>query len=114
MRMCMMVGGVALGLLLGSVSASPAALAAQVDGPGPNGRWPLQPRAPGNRTLAPFMEGWYENEDGTYSISFGYLNANRDTLEIPLGTVKSRLHTAVAAFAKAWKASMVREGRATS
>jgi hypothetical protein len=31
------------------------------------------------------MEGWYENEDGTYSISFGYLNANRDTLEIPLG-----------------------------
>jgi hypothetical protein len=31
------------------------------------------------------MEGWYGNEDGTYSISFGYLNANRDTLEIPIG-----------------------------
>ena len=25
------------------------------------------------------------NEDGTYSISFGYLNANEDTLVIPLG-----------------------------
>lgn len=37
-------------------------------------------------------------------------NQIADTLEIPLGTVKSRLHTAVAAFAKAWKASMVREG----
>tara|TARA_Y100001947_G_scaffold136087_1_gene124154 strand:+ start:519 stop:1301 length:783 start_codon:yes stop_codon:yes gene_type:complete len=31
------------------------------------------------------MEGWYANEDGTFSISFGYLNANNDTLEIPLG-----------------------------
>lgn len=33
-----------------------------------------------------------------------------DTLSIPLGTVKSRLHTAVAAFAQAWKAAMV-QGR---
>jgi len=33
-----------------------------------------------------------------------------DTLNIPLGTVKSRLHTAVAAFAQAWKAVMV-QGR---
>lgn len=41
-------------------------------------------------------------------------NQIADTLEIPLGTVKSRLHTAVAAFAKSWKAAMVREGRGTS
>ena len=40
-------------------------------------------------------------------------NQIADTLEIPLGTVKSRLHTAVAAFAKAWKAAMVREGRSS-
>ncbi len=40
-------------------------------------------------------------------------NQIAESLEIPLGTVKSRLHTAVAAFAKTWKASMVREGRAT-
>jgi hypothetical protein len=31
------------------------------------------------------MEGWYANEDGTYSISFGYLNLNEDTLYIPVG-----------------------------
>ena len=40
-------------------------------------------------------------------------NQIADTLHIPLGTVKSRLHTAVAAFAKDWKASMVREGRSS-
>ncbi len=84
-------GGAAFALLLGGVLAGPAALAgpatleAQVTGPGPDGRWPLQPRSPGNRHLAPFMEGWYANEDGTFSISFGYLNANSDTIRIPLG-----------------------------
>jgi RNA polymerase sigma-70 factor (ECF subfamily) len=31
-------------------------------------------------------------------------NQIADSLEIPLGTVKSRLHTAVAAFARLWKA----------
>ena len=65
--------------------AGPTALEAQVTGPGPDGRWPLQPNSPGNHILAPFTEGWYANEDGTYSISFGYLNANEDTLVIPLG-----------------------------
>jgi RNA polymerase sigma-70 factor (ECF subfamily) len=37
-------------------------------------------------------------------------NQIADTLSIPLGTVKSRLHTAVASFAHAWKAAMV-QGR---
>ena len=84
----MSVCSVAFALLLwGPLAgpAGPAVLEAQVTGPGPDGRWPLQPSSPGNRTLAPFMEGWYANEDGTYSISFGYLNANEDTLMIPLG-----------------------------
>ena len=34
-------------------------------------------------------------------------NQIAETLEIPLGTVKSRLHTAVAAFARAWAAARV-------
>ena len=50
-----------------------------------DGRWPLQPTSPGNNTLAPFFEGWYANEDGTYSLSFGYVNLNLDTLYIPVG-----------------------------
>ncbi len=91
MQIRMTVGGMVFALLLWGTLAGPAALAgptaleAQVSGPGPDGRWPLQPRSPGNRTLAPFMEGWYENEDGTFSISFGYLNANQDTIRIALG-----------------------------
>ncbi len=85
MKIRMTVGGVALALLLWGPLAGPAALESQVVGPGPDGRWPLQPRAPGGRTLAPFMEGWYANEDGTFSISFGYLNLNDDTLMIPVG-----------------------------
>ena len=85
MQIRMAMGRVAVALLLWGVLAGPAALDAQVTGPGPDGRWPLQPRSPGNRYLAPFMEGWYANEDGTFSISFGFLNANSDTIRIPLG-----------------------------
>jgi hypothetical protein len=78
-------GAVAFALVLSGAVAGPAVLEAQVRGPGPDGRWPLQPTSPGNNTLAPFMEGWYANEDGTYSITFGYLNTNLDTLYIPVG-----------------------------
>ena len=85
MQVSLTVGGVTVVLLLWGPLAVPTVLEAQVTGPGPDGRWPLQPASPGNRTLAPFMEGWYENEDGTFTISFGYLNANQDTLRIPLG-----------------------------
>ena len=84
-RFRMTVGEAAVALLLWGALAGPAALEAQVVGPGPDGRWPLQPNSPRNHTLAPFMEGWYENEDGTYTISFGYSNANLDTLYIPVG-----------------------------
>jgi hypothetical protein len=79
------VGGAALALFLRGALPGPAVLEAQVVGPGPDGLWPLQPHSTGNHILAPFMEGWYENEDGTYSVSFGYVNANLDTLYIPVG-----------------------------
>jgi hypothetical protein len=75
------VGGVALGLLLCSAVAAPAALEAQ----GPEGRWPLQPRSGIGRVVAPFLEGWYVNPDQTISYSFGYLNLNDSTVEIPVG-----------------------------
>ncbi len=81
----MTVGGVACALLLWGALAGPEVLEAQVTGPGPDGRWPLQPNSAGAHILAPFMEGWYANEDGTYTISFGYSNANLDTLYIPVG-----------------------------
>jgi hypothetical protein len=36
--------------------------------------------------VAPFFDGWYENPDGTISLSFGYSNLNKtEVVEIPLG-----------------------------
>lgn len=44
----------------------------------------------------------------SYFQGFSY-NQIADALEIPLGTVKSRLHTAVASFARAWKTARGKE-----
>ena len=47
---------------------------------------PLAPAAAKGLTVTPAFEGWYENPDGTYTLSFGYYNRNREeVLEIPLG-----------------------------
>jgi len=73
--------GLVLGLLLGSPLAAPAPVAAQ----GPEGRWPLQPRSSVGRYVAPFLEGWYDNGDGTFTYSLGYLNLNEHVVELPHG-----------------------------
>jgi hypothetical protein len=31
------------------------------------------------------MEGWYSNPDGSFTLSFGYSNLNKETVEIPIG-----------------------------
>lgn len=83
MRFRSTVVGVALALFLGGLLTGPDALEAQA----PDGRrWSLQPRPPGGyQLIIPFMEGWYENEDGTYTISFGYRNQQREVVQIPVG-----------------------------
>jgi hypothetical protein len=49
-------------------------------------QWPLAPVPPDGQRVAPFFDGWYENPDGTITLSFGYSNLNRDeVVEIPLG-----------------------------
>jgi hypothetical protein len=49
-------------------------------------QWPLAPTPPDGQRVAPFFDGFYENEDGTITLSFGYSNLNRaETIEIPLG-----------------------------
>ncbi len=35
--------------------------------------------------IIPVMEGWIANPDGSRSFSFGYLNKNKEAVEIPLG-----------------------------
>lgn len=42
--------------------------------------------APGAGTpVIPFMEGWYANEDGSVTVSYGYQNRNREPVHIPVG-----------------------------
>lgn len=48
--------------------------------------WDLAPVPERDRPVSPFMEGWYDNGDGTYTISFGYVNRNlNEVVEIPIG-----------------------------
>ncbi len=47
---------------------------------------PLGSRSGRGQTVTPAYEGWYENADGTLSLSFGYMNRNfEETIELPLG-----------------------------
>ena len=52
-----------------------------------NAQVPLGVRSARGLTVTPAYEGWYENTDGTYSISFGYYNRNfEEIVEIPVGS----------------------------
>ena len=67
-----------LGFGLAMAVAGPVAAAQQI---------PLPPRSATGLTVTPAFEGWYENGDGTYSLSFGYYNRNSDEIiEIPVGS----------------------------
>jgi len=47
---------------------------------------PLAPPSSKGQTITPVFEGWYQNPDGTSSLSFGYFNRNfGEVLEIPIG-----------------------------
>ncbi|HEX6161884.1 MAG TPA: hypothetical protein VFZ31_00865 [Vicinamibacterales bacterium] len=47
---------------------------------------PLAPTPPVGQRVAPFFDGFYENADGSFTLSFGYSNLNAtDVVEIPLG-----------------------------
>lgn len=47
---------------------------------------PLAPPSSRGMTVTPVYEGWFQNPDGSYSLSFGYFNRNfEEVLEIPVG-----------------------------
>lgn len=72
--------GIVLAILAWSATAGADAALAQID------PWQNAPQPDTGRQVVPFMEGWYDNGDGTYTISFGYLNRNQNQLiDIPLG-----------------------------
>ena len=70
----LLVGGLVAVMLIGSPS-----LEAQL-------QRPLAPLPPNGLRVAPFFDGWYQNTDGTVTLSFGYSNLNlTEIVEIPLG-----------------------------
>ena len=70
----LLVGGLVAAVLIGSPSL------------GAQPQRPLAPLPPNGLRVAPFFDGWYQNADGTVTLSFGYSNLNlTEVLEIPLG-----------------------------
>jgi hypothetical protein len=48
--------------------------------------FPLAPANSSGNFVAPYFDGFYQNDDGTYTLSFGFMNRNdADLVEIPLG-----------------------------
>ena len=48
--------------------------------------FPLAPPNARSNFVAPYFDGFYQNEDGTYTLSFGFMNRNdEEVIEIPLG-----------------------------
>ena len=47
------------------------------------------------QSVTPAYEGWYENEDGTIALSFGFYNRNsEEVLDIPVGSANRIIGTA--------------------
>jgi len=45
----------------------------------------LRPPAKNGLAIVPFMEGWYDNGDGSITVSYGYHNRNETEVIIPKG-----------------------------
>jgi hypothetical protein len=62
-----------------------AALAAAA-APPTRAQLPFSVAKASGQTVTPAFEGWYPNRDGSFSISFGYLNRNSDeVVSLPIG-----------------------------
>ena len=46
----------------------------------------MEPLKESGSNVYPAYEGWYKNDDGTYTLLVGYYNRNKkETLDIPIG-----------------------------
>lgn len=62
------------------------ALAAGVLLPLPAAAQQLAPLRESGQSVTPAFEGWYQNPDGSFSLSFGYYNRNaQELLHLPIG-----------------------------
>jgi hypothetical protein len=66
------------------------ALALSVAGPLQGQQNPIARQQPKGLGVSPTFEGWYQNLDGTYTLSFGFINRNTEqVLQIPVGAKNS-------------------------
>lgn len=53
---------------------------------GQAGQLPMEPLHTSGQNVTAVYEGWFQNDDGTFSLLFGYFNRNlNEDLDIPLG-----------------------------
>ena len=72
-----------LGLVVGIGALAPLPAASQ---DWTRREFPLAPPNSHDNFVAPFFDGFVQNEDGTHTFSFGFMNRNEeDLIEIPLG-----------------------------
>jgi hypothetical protein len=73
-------GGLAAGLWI----MAPVALQAQH--PTEGMEWMLSNLRPSGQPVIPIFDGWYQKDDGSYDLCFGYFNLNtKESLDIPIG-----------------------------
>ncbi len=70
----LLVFAAALLILTGGAAAQP-----------PRAPLPLEPAGAEGEAIFPAFEGWYPNEDGTFTILLGYYNRNNGPVDIPIG-----------------------------
>jgi hypothetical protein len=55
-------------------------------GPSSGQALPLEPPKDAGMGITPAFEGWYQNEDGTYTLLVGFFNRNaKEAMDIPIG-----------------------------
>ncbi len=57
-----------------------------VAGARPSAQLPLEPPREAGNSVTPAYEGWFKNDDGTFTLLVGYFNRNlKETFDIPIG-----------------------------
>lgn len=80
------MAGKAVALVVSAIFPLSASVVAQQQTQTYDYLYPQQPMPEEGLPVSPFFEGWYDNGDGTYTLSFGYLNRNDTTVvQIPRG-----------------------------
>lgn len=69
-----------------SVAVLAVGTALVIGADGLSAQLPLSPPRDTGQSITPAYEGWYKNDDGTYTLLVGYFNRNlKEVIDIPIG-----------------------------